>query len=138
MSYECEIYDGAKHREEISRWWVAHGWPVLPAAILPPLGIVVKRDGVPHCAMWVYMAVNCGVCQMEWLTSNPACEPMRILRAISFGIEFLANETGTLGYHTMLTCCRQPELVKLYERNGFMKTDEGVTNLMMILRKESV
>lgn len=117
----------------LAKWWEGHGWPVLSPAVLPKLGVVAGNDDGDVAAGFAYMDNSVGVAMMEWVVTNPAASPMQSLRGINAVVEFLKAEVKALGYGVMLTSCRQPGLVKLYERQGFSKTDEGVTHLLTIL-----
>ena len=117
----------------IKSWWEAHGWDSVPVQALPKIGAIVEDDGESVAAAWLYMDNSVGVCWMEWLVSNPEARPTRIVRAVSQIVEFLAQVGKDNNYGVMLTACRQDKLVALYERNGFTKTDEGVTHLIMTL-----
>jgi hypothetical protein len=115
-------------------WWAAHKWPSVIREVLPKLGVVALADEVPTAAAWLYMDNSVGVCQMEYLVTNPKASPFDSIRCTSHIITFLSQRAVEMDYGLMLTACRQPSLVKLYERNGFIKTDEGVTHLLMPLR----
>lgn len=118
----------------LTEWWKGHGWNAVPRAILPKLGVIAEHDGVQVAAAFLYMDNSVGVAMLEWLVTNPAANPVACVRSVSQVIQFLTERALELDYGVMLTSCRQPALVRLYERNGFVKTDEGVTHLLMILR----
>jgi hypothetical protein len=119
----------------VAGWWKAHGWHEVPQAILPKLGVMAHFDDLPTAAAWLYMDNSVGVCWLEWLVSNPAAKPYPAIRCISQVIGFLKERALEMDYGVMMTTCRQDTLVRLYERNGFLKTDEGVTHLLMPLRE---
>jgi len=119
----------------ISQWWVGHGWPMVPEQALPKIGcVVLDADLSGIAAAWLYMDNSVGVCWMDWLVTNPKASPLKSVRAISRIVTFLKQVGLDNDYGVMLTACRQDGLVSLYERNGFTKTDEGVTLLNLNLR----
>jgi hypothetical protein len=71
-----------------------------------------------------------GVSWMEWVVSNPNATAMQVYRGMSILIEAMRDLAKSNNYGVMLTCCRQPSLVRLYEKNGFMKTDSDVIHLI--------
>ncbi len=118
----------------VSEWWNAHGFPPVPQAILPRLGVVAELDGSPIAAAWLYMDNSGGVSMMEWLVTNPGNRPKDSFRAISTIVNFLGEEAVANGYGVMLTTCKQPSLAKVFERTGFQKTDEGMIHLIRGLK----
>jgi hypothetical protein len=124
----------------LAAWWAGHRWQAVPESVLPKLGVVAtysnreaQHEDVPLCAAFLYMDNSVGVCWLEWLVSNPNGSPMEVLRAIRAVIEFMEERAKELGYGVMLTACRQASLVKIYERAGFAKTDEGVTHMLKVI-----
>lgn len=120
----------------IAQWWEGHGWSPIPLNILPKLGMIVSRDDIDVCAGWLYMDNSVGVCWLDWLVTNPEADPKSVIRCISQLVTFMSDRARDLNYGVMLTACRQPSLVRLYQRNGFNKTDTDVTHLMMVLTEE--
>jgi hypothetical protein len=119
------------------RWWDGHGWPHVSQWMLNTLGAVVQVDGKDVAVAWVYMSNAVGVCQLEWTTTDPKSNPVHAVRAISHLVTFLSDRAKELDYSVMLTCCRQPALIRLYERNGFEVTDKNVTNMVLVLRHQA-
>jgi GNAT superfamily N-acetyltransferase len=117
----------------LTAWWKAHGFPVLPAAILPKLGIVAEHDGVPVCAAFLYMDNSVGVCMLEWLTTNPQAPGKHVPGAIRALVGFMAERAGAMNYGVMLTTCRQEALARVYEKNGFTRTDDSVIHLLKVI-----
>ena len=113
----------------VSEWWKAHGWPPVPQYMLPKLGIMVERDGLPCLAGWVYMDNSCGVCMLEWVVSNPDTPPRDVLRSIEHLTAAAKLVSVQNNDHSMLTSCKQESLARAYERNGFVRTDEQMKHL---------
>jgi hypothetical protein len=116
-------------------WWEKHGWSPPPLVFLPALGVVAEYDGRPVAAGWCYLDNSCPVAKLEWLVSEPDAAPRKVLSGLTHVVSFLSSRVREpdLGYAVMLTCCRQPALVRLLEKLEFVKTDEAVTNMLLIL-----
>jgi len=120
----------------VAGWWSAYGWSAVPYAILPKLGVVGTLGHEPAAAGWLYMDNSVGVCMLEWLVTNPYCTGKESLRVINAITEHMKSVALSMNYGVMLTTCRQPSLARVHERNGFIKTDEGMIHLVRILEEE--
>jgi len=120
----------------VQQWWVEHGWTPVPFGMLPKLGVIWGADGDDLAAGWLYMDNSVGVCMLEWVVSNPVAPGAGVVRAISHIVKFLSAEAIRLNYSVMLTTCRQESLARLYERQGFKKTDSEMIHLVKGLTKE--
>lgn len=118
---------------DVSLWWEGHGFPTIPLPFLPPLGFVAVHGDFPVAAGFVYLAVNCPVCWLEWLVSNPDASARNVATGIGAIIDFASREAKALGYSTMIATCRQESLGRLFERNEFEKTDERVKHFARLL-----
>lgn len=117
----------------LCEWWKAHGFPALPLAILPRLGLVVEHESKPVVAAFLYMDNSVGVSMMEWLTTAPDA-PMKVLpSAIRAICDVMKQRAREMNYGVMLTTCRQPALARVYEKNGFERTDDSVIHLIAVL-----
>lgn len=131
-------FNGDADYEKISSWWEAHGWNPVPKAILPRLGIVAffqsgeeRRDAA---AAWLYMDNSIGVSWLSWLVTNPEINESECAIAIKALTEFMKERAVAMDYGIMMTAAQQESLVRMHERNGFIKADEGVTHLIRFLR----
>ena len=118
----------------LARWWQAHGWPGVSQAILPKLGLILEDNGAPVVAGFVYMDNSVGVAFLEWVVGSPNASGKQIVAGIGHLIEFAGRRVKEMGYGVLLTACKQDALVRLYEKNGFEKTDDGLTHLVKILK----
>ena len=118
----------------LARWWQAHGWPGVSQAILPKLGLILEDNGAPVVAGFVYMDNSVGVAFLEWVVGSPNASGKQIVAGIGHLIEFACRRVKEMGYGVLLTACKQDALVRLYEKNGFEKTDDGLTHLVKILK----
>lgn len=119
----------------LAAWWTAHGWPVVPRAILPKLGVMAMDDDLRVAAAFLYMDNSVGVSMLEWLVTNPDTTGKQSLAGIGGVIGFLAERAVQMDYGVMLTSCRQASLARLFEHHGFAKTDEGIIHMVRKLRE---
>lgn len=120
----------------LANWWAGHGWEPVPEIVLPKLGMVaVGEDDYMVAAVWLYMDNSVGVSFLEWLVTNPEAAPIQTAKAVTHIVNFMADRALEMDYGVMITTCRQQSLTRLYEKNGFMKTDEGVTHLLRMLKQ---
>jgi hypothetical protein len=120
----------------ISEWWPAHGWPKIDSWMLPASGVVIEDDkGTPLAASWLYMSNSNGVSMMEWTVTNPKNGALTSFRALGHLLEAIKAMAVANDYGVMLTTSKNPALIRLYEKHGFTKTDEGVTHLLAITIK---
>lgn len=117
------------------QWWKAHKWPGVPLAMLPKCGVLVEtEDGRGLAVGWLYMDNSVGVSWMEWVVTNPENTAKESFLSVAMLIQSLREVAASLDYGVMLTACRQPALVRLYEKNGFTKTDDNVSHLLMLTK----
>lgn len=124
--------DAAIH-ETAMKWWTGHGWAGVPAKVLPKCGIIIEdEDGTGRAVGWLYMDNSVGVAMLEWVVTNPANSGRQSFLAISYLTQAAQSVADELDYGVILTTAKQPALVRMYERTGFTKTDEGMTHLIML------
>jgi hypothetical protein len=111
----------------LSSWWEGHGWPPVPAVVLPKLFVIYDNTA----AGGLYMSnCGCGVAMMEWLVTDPKAKPLAAAKALRKVIEFLKDCAKRMDYGAILTTCRQPSLARFIEGSGFQKTDTGMIHLL--------
>jgi hypothetical protein len=87
----------------------------------------------PIASGWLYMDNSVGVSILEWMVANPKANPKAVYRSIKAIVEFLKNQAKEMNYTVMLTTCKQESLAKVYEKNGFLRTDSEMIHLMQPL-----
>ncbi len=117
----------------LMRWWNAHGFPGVSQAILPKLGLIIEDKGKPLVAGFLYMDNSVGVAMLEWVVGAPECTGREIVGAIGVLVDFMGKRAKELNYGVMMTATNKEALARLYEKNGFEKTDEGLTHLIKLL-----
>lgn len=132
-AYMVRMYSPADYAT-VSQWWPAHGWPSVAEAVLPRGGVIVELDGTPIAATWLYMDNSVGVAMMEWTVTNPTNSPRHSLKAITLLTGAIREIAIQNDYGVVLTSAKQDSLVKVYSKNGFRKTDDGMTHLLMLTK----
>ncbi len=130
--------------DTFASFWQAHGWQPVPVDALPALGIVAfdNETGQICSGLWCYLDNSVAVAVMEWVVTNPQNTPRQSLLAINHTIIYLKellrnglpDDTGKrFFYRHILTGTNVSSLIKLYQKQGFKKTDENVVNLILTL-----
>jgi hypothetical protein len=71
---------------------------------------------------------------LEWTVTNPKNSPKESYVAITMLTQAIRELALSFDYGVVLTSAKQDALVRIYERNGFTKTDSGVTHLVMLTK----
>jgi hypothetical protein len=120
--------------EVVRTWWTQHNHPDLPYEILPDIGLAaVDPDGVMRAVGWLYGCNSAPVGWVEWITTNPANTPMESVRSLTLLLKFMSEEAKKNGINILLSTCRQKSLGRLLEKNGFAKTDDGVSHFLKLI-----
>lgn len=102
----------------IRNWWAGHREGEFPAKILPPLGVVVECDGEPRAALWLYMAVNVGVCFAEFAVSRPGLSLAESREAFRCAVGALEAAALANDYNLMI-CHTVPGIARVMRNFGF-------------------
>ena len=126
------LYDPDHHYKTVAKWWQDHDWPVLPTQALPVRGMLVVYHEQLICAGWMYDS-DSSIAWVEWVTSNPGITDKRlVLRSLQFLIESLSVWAFEIGKESVFTSVKNPGLIRIYEKLGFLETDTGMVNLVKI------
>ena len=134
-TYAARMIDLEADYDTVAPWWPAHGWAAVPRNILPRLGVMIEIAGRPAAAAWLYMDNSIGVGMMEWAVTNPANTPRESLKACTMLVDCIRDCAAQNDYGVVLTSAKQPALIRLYEKAGFQKTDEGMAHLIMLTKE---
>ena len=128
------IIDKDKDYPVFCDWWRGHGWNPPPKVILPKYGAVAKNSKGMIAAVWAYMDNSVGVAWLEWLVTDPKAGALTSIKAITYMVacveETLKEE---FDYGVIMTTCKQPALVRLFERLDYKITDRKMTHLFKIM-----
>ena len=104
-------------------------------------GVTCFDDAEPgklQAAAWAYLDNSVGVAMIEWVVTNPENTPKREskkhknVRRLSQAklLNGWQIEGEIYRYTTILAATNVQGLIKLFERQGFTKTDNGLTHLI--------
>ena len=115
-------------------WWKGHGWPAIPAHVLPALGAMAEDDGIPVAAGFLYMDNSSPVCMLEWLVTRPDARPLSAMKAITAIVEFLKLQAIGFDYTVMLGATKTRSIGVVLSKAGFVLTDESVQHYLCVLQ----
>lgn len=116
-------------------WWKAHDWPGVALEILPKCGLVTAdADGTDRAVGFLYMDNSTGVSMLEWVVTNPKNTGKQTVAAIKDLVGAARAVAVSLDYGVMLTTAKQEALCRCYEKNGFTRSDTGMTHLVMFTK----
>ncbi len=113
----------------IKEWMGRRGFPVPPEAYLPDAGFMVGD----FAAGFLYETKSGGMGWLEWVSSNPDKDPKDralALDALLFHVAQIAQEKGI---KALFSSSALEAYGKVLERNGFQKSDSGVTHYIRSL-----
>jgi len=131
-----DIYDESTHYEMLESWWKGHEWEPVNPQLLKPLGLVITIENQPVAAGFIYPIAGCGLALLEWVVSNPEAKPFCVVKGMKQLIDYTKDWCKDNDYQILLSACKNRGLLKLYQKNGFTKLDEGITHLGMKIGEE--
>lgn len=117
----------------VSAWW--NGWPhwqPVPLEMLPQTGLIVSKDGVDVCAVWIHR-MDCCVCLADWWISNPETRGEAREGCLEFLMEIVEQEARAMGFAGVVTLARNQHLINKLESAGYAGKDGHVTSLIRML-----
>jgi hypothetical protein len=119
------MFDRDKDHAMLVEWCEAHGADATPRNLLPPLGVVVQRDGEDSAALFLYFALSCPVAFLDCAVTRPKLALKDAMQCFDFAITYLKAEAKENGYAVIL--CTAPKAVsRMLERSGFNRAEEGL------------
>lgn len=117
----------------IAGWWQAHGFPVVHPGVLPATGLICEIEGKPTAAAWLMMDNSCGFAMVAWAVTNPGNIGRESHTGLSHVAACLIEHARGHGYISILNTCTQQSIAKVFTRQGFQTTDQGVIHQLAIL-----
>lgn len=119
--------------QTIAWWWAVRDFAMLPAAVLPPLGVVACEDGKPIAACFLYVGRSItgqGMGWAEWAVTMPGLSPRKAKDALEKSIRAIISLAKEQKCVFIFTSLHNRGLKKLYAEAGYTKTDEDVTQFI--------
>lgn len=135
MSVKVELFNPEKHYEEVSQWWTAQKWPVVPLSHLPQTGLVVTFNDKPSAAVFIYKT-DSAFCWIEYIVASPEIRHEERDLVLSVLISSAKLSARLMGFQTVHMSIRNESLSKRIEAQGFTLGDSGMSNFVCDLRGE--
>ena len=113
----------------IANWWSDWGFPIIPPDYLPTTGVMMEDEENQYCAGWLYQ-MDCKLCMIEWIVSNKNAPTKQRSEALNLLIENLCGIAKDRGFKSVFSSLKIPSLIKRFEKQGFLSTDTGMTNVI--------
>lgn len=128
------IMDIHEHHPVFASWWQSRGVAVIPAELLPRLGIMAVEDGSPVAAVWLYMDNSIPLGFLNWFVTRPGLSPRKSKEALDHMIHFLKQEASRLGIKALFSGCETGSgLSRLLDRHGFALAGKGISHHYLTL-----
>mgnify|MGYP001565352155 CR=1 FL=1 len=118
----------------LKSWWEKRGWAALPKEFLPKTGFVVK-NGSPIIAGFLYREKSSPIGMIVWIISDPVSNKNDRANASEILIKRLIESASNDGVKYIFTLATE-NLTHRFEKMGFVKTDQNVTNMLYIIGGE--
>jgi hypothetical protein len=107
---EAMLYSPSQHKQILLNWF--EQWKIPPVAYdtLPDTGLMVAKDGVYLCALFLYHT-NSTRCYIENLISNKEASDEDRRAAINLVFETMYEVVKAFGYKETLSYSRFPEVI---------------------------
>lgn len=107
----------------LREWWEAHAGMEFPAAILPPLGVLVSDADGPAAALWCYEVYGVGVAFLEFPVSRPGLAVSVATAAFRAAVDACVKLAGQLivppGEFRVFRCMTLAPIARVLGRMGW-------------------
>lgn len=114
----------------VYEWWSEHQWPALPQEILPSRSYMAFIGEKPILAGFLYKDETCGFSMLEWIVANPDSTQEEREEAFQELIDHVTQVAKEIGAKVLLTSTKNESLCDRFLKQGFQKTDTGMTYLI--------
>lgn len=112
-----------KDHKTLCSWWRKRGWPELPLAMLPNVGVIVEEKAAAFL-----IQTDTAVAWLEWIVSDPEAENTG--EAVSEAIHILTKVAKELGFAVVMTSINNKRLEQRFENEGYVAQDVDMTNMV--------
>ncbi len=127
-----ERYTDEKHRQLLEGWYAERKFPAPNPKFLPPLGAVIFEMEKPVCAGFIFGS-DANTAIIGHLVSDPAASAISRHECLDFLINELIHVAKEIGFEMVCCSTNLASLMPRFERHGFVKTDENVSNFGRVL-----
>jgi len=125
--FNLRPYELSDH-DMLADWWVKQGWPVIAPASLPKIGLVAMSDK-PVCAGFLFQT-DSNIAWSELIVADPESNIEDRDLCLDLLIIGLTKQAKFLGFGVVFTTLTHKRLIARYEKHGYNKTDQDVTNMI--------
>lgn len=122
------VWDREQDYEMLAGWWKAHGWDALPCIDIPDTGFIANENAFA-C---LYIDIHGRFGLLEWLVTNPDCSARESLKAINEVLDRCLETAKEVGVKRLYSVLKNENLVKLYQKHGFIKGDTQVCDMIWV------
>jgi len=116
--------------DDLNEFTDGQGFPRFDPRILPTIGVCVYDDNKKLCFAWLYLESSTVFAIIEWTITNPENTPKESYKSLQVAVKHLTGIALKLGYIRIMTSSNNKGLIRIYEKAGFIQTDEKVTQLL--------
>ena len=107
----------------LSEWWAVRHPEAFPAALLPPLGVIVLDEDGPACVLFCYESYGVGVAFLELAISRPRMSLEHSTECFKKAVESCIYLAGKLaqppGDFRFFRCFTDPGIARILGGMGF-------------------
>jgi hypothetical protein len=114
----------------VSNWWNRYDeWQAVPEDFLPETGFVAFDSDGEVAAAFCYKT-DSGFALLEWHIANPDTTKEQRADALDSIIERAILWGKANNFKAFFSSVKHPRLIARYEKHGFIKSDENMTNFV--------
>lgn len=132
---QLRMFDREKDHATLVEWCESHGVAATPTPLLPPLGVIVQRDGQDAAMLFMYYALSAGIAFIDAAATKPKMSVKDTVACFEFAIGFLRQEAKQDGYAVIMAHA-SPAVARCLSRIGFYTQEEGMVRMFMPTSEE--
>lgn len=135
MEFNVRLLQEGDYENTLEGWWEDWKWTAPPKESLPKNGLggfMISKGEVDVCAGFAYFT-NSNLAWCEFIVSNKQYKDKDRNDAIELLINTIVEACKNAGYKTIFTSVSNENLINKYQNCGFIKTQEGATEMIKFL-----
>jgi hypothetical protein len=135
MEFNVRLLQEGDYENTLKGWWDDWNWTAPPKESLPNNGLggfMVSKGDVDICAGFAYFT-NSNLAWCEFVVSNKTYKEEDRNDAIEMLINNIVEASKNAGYKAIFTSVSNENLINKYQNCGFVKTQEGATEMIKFL-----
>lgn len=135
MEFNIRLLNDSDYDNTLKGWWDDWSWTAPPKESLPNNGLggfMISKGDVDICAGFAYFT-NSNLAWCEFIVSNKQYKEEDRGEALEMLINTIVEACKNAGYKTIFTSVSNENLINKYQNCGFIKTQEGATEMIKFL-----